>query len=178
MQNPSLWFKVYFLLEVITKSQNVSLEWHVEMLFTFVLIQTKYFWIIFMLSLSFRSIYTIYSGIWTRSNLIEFILCITTDSAVVAQVVSCYQGRQGWNWCQRIFFFSFFLSSVYQAYLSDAVFVCSFKDSLLPHKPELVSSTLPVVVKLQFLAFVDCSCFFHILYSGGAPPLTAKPLRV
>lgn len=156
----SLWFKVYFPLAVITKSPNVSLEWHVEMLFTFVLIQTKDFWIIFMLSVSFWSIYTIYSGIWTRSNLIEFVLCITTDSAVVAQVFSCYQGRQGWNWCQRKIFSFFFLSSVSQACLSYAVFVCSFKNSLLPRKPELVSSTLPVVVKLRSLAFVDCSCFF------------------
>lgn len=60
----------------------------------------------------------------------------------------------------RGFFFSFCLSSVSQAYLSYDVFVCSCQDSLLPHKPELVSSTLPVVVKLRFLAFVDCSCFF------------------
>lgn len=53
-----------------------------------------------------------------------------------------------------------FPSFFHQAYLSYAVFVCSFENSLLPHRPELVSSTLPVVVKLWFLAFVDGSFFF------------------
>lgn len=52
--------------------------------------------------------YTIYSGIWTRLYLTEFILFVTTDSAVVAQVVSCYEGRHGWNRCQRKIFFIFF----------------------------------------------------------------------
>lgn len=130
------------------------------MLFTFVLIQTQDFWIIFMLSVSFWSIYTIYSGIWTRSNLIEFILCITTDSAVVAQVVSCYQGRQGWNWCQRNFFFFFFchqcLTLICPTPYSFALLKTASFHASLDSSPQHSR----FVVKLRFLAFVDCSCFF------------------
>lgn len=107
--------------------------------------------------------YKIYSGIWTRLYLTEFILFVTTDSAVVAQVVSCYVGRHGWNRCHRKIFFIFF-PLLSQAYLSYSVFVCSFENGLLPHRPELVSSALRVLVKLQFLALICGSWFIFVLF--------------
>lgn len=71
--------------------------------------------------------------------------------------------------------FLFFHQS--QAYFSYAVFVCCFENSLLPRRPEPVSSTLLVVVKLRFLAFICGSEFFsfppHFPFRSaeGAPPV-------
>lgn len=138
---------MHFLLVVITMSQKCMswmALWKVFCLPGFVLIPTKDFWILFMLSVSFFLFcaiwifYPIYSRLRTGSNLTEFILFVTTESAVVAQVVSCYEGGHGWKRCQREIFFLLFPFLICPIWYWFAL----LRTSLLPHRPELISSAL------------------------------------